>query len=92
MSEKEKREKDLRELAISLRPYVYAAFNEARRAKASVCVIGVCTITSEETKIVCENLDQIVTSCTKVDSSFIPDKLCSQDCIWRRLKELLDEQ
>lgn len=92
MSEKEKREKGLRELAISLRPYVYAAVNEARRAKANVCVIGISTVTAEEAKAICENLDQIVTSCTKVDSSFITEKMCTQDCIWRRLKELLDEQ
>lgn len=88
------RDKELREIAISLKPYVNSAIEEARRAKASICVIGISTITYEEALSLRENLSLILDAPVikdVVNSSFIPEQMVSQDYTWRKLKELLDE-
>lgn len=89
----ENRDKELREIAISLKPYVNSAIEEARRAKASICIIGISTITYEEALSIRDNLSLLLDSPVikdVVNSSFIPKKMIAQDYMWRRLKELLD--
>ncbi len=89
----EERDKKLYETAISLRPYVYAAMDEAKKAKAKICVIGLSTITIEEAKIIRDALNLIVNSPpvrANIGSGFIPEKMWSKDCIWRDFKKLLD--
>lgn len=90
----ENRDKELLDSAISLRAYVYAALEPAKKAKSRICVIGLTTVTIEEAKVLRDGLNIIVNSPTAradIGSGFIPQELLEKDYVWRKFKELLDQ-